>query len=54
MNRNAIKPSDLSYIYVKVKKDSDTYFIACDKYDPVSAIKARLISMIKTAGKRIK
>ena len=44
------KQVDFSYIYVKVKKESDTYFIACDKYDPISGVKARLISMIKTAG----
>ena len=48
--KNPLKDS----IYVKIKKDEDTYFIACDKYDPVSGIKARLLSMLKTAGKHPK
>ncbi|CAI2386707.1 unnamed protein product [Moneuplotes crassus] len=49
MNKNTNPLKD--YIYVKIKKDSDTYFIACDKKDPVQGLKARLFSMIKTAGK---
>ena len=45
----AYNPYDTS-IYIKIKHKQDTFYIACDEYDPIAVVKMLLIETMKQHG----
>ena len=37
-------------IYVQVKRYNETYFILCDEYDLIEAVKARILNILEQIG----
>ena len=37
-------------IYVQVKRNNETYFVLCDEYDLVEAVKARILNVLEQVG----
>ena len=40
-------------IYVRVKRMADTYFVVCDEYDEVSALKGRVMDYLQQSGVKV-